>query len=431
MAAEEQVGIYDAAGREVATVPRSRMRAENLRHGATAVVVRDGLGRVYVHRRTTIKDVYPGLLDFAAGGVLQAGEDAHAGAVREAAEELGVQGVPLVTAGEADYADRSSTYRAFRYTTTYDGPIRWQPEEVSWGDWFTVGALCRLLERTPDDVVPDSRELWAAQLTAWNDDRVELEGGREHHTALVEGRWIDRSPWHDDLAPWLLAETRLMPAIVGRLPIEVPVPVVVETDPLVVRHRRVEGATCDPTALTGDDGQQVGRFLRVLHDLPGSVGAAAAVRSAADDRRARAELVSGLRSVALPLVPPSLVAVAERLLDGVQAVGAQRLCHGDLVGEHLLVRAGRVSGVIDWGDARVTDPAVDLAWVLHGTTEAFANQVARSYGVTPDEAGRAAQWFALVPWHALARAVTLSADDARRGFLPDVIAALQRWSAGT
>lgn len=431
MAAEEQVGVYDEAGQEVTSVPRSRMRAENLRHGATAVVVRDGLGRVYVHRRTTTKDVYPGLLDFAAGGVLQAGENPHDGAVREAAEELGVQGVPLVTAGEADYADRSSTYRAFRYTTTYDGPIRWQPEEVSWGDWFTVGALCRLLEQTPDDVVPDSRALWAAQLAAWNDDRVELEGGWDNRTSLVEGRWVDRSPRHDDLAPWLLAETRLLPAIVGRLPIAVPVPVVVEPDPLVVRHALVQGTACEPSALTREDGGEVGHFLRMLHDLPGSVATAAAVRSAADDRRARDKLVSGLRSVALPLVPPSLFAVAERLLDGVQAVSAQRLCHGDLVREHLLVRAGRVSGVIDWGDARVTDPAVDLAWPLHGTSDSFARQVTRSYGVTPDEARRAAQWFALVPWHALARAQTLRVDGARPGLLPDVIAALQSWNAGT
>ncbi|MEO6997859.1 MAG: phosphotransferase [Terracoccus sp.] len=431
MAAEEQVGVYDADGREVTSVPRSRMRAENLRHGATAVVVRDDLGRVYVHRRTTTKDVYPGLLDFAAGGVLQAGENPYDGAVREAAEELGVQGVPLVDAGEADYADRSSTYRAFRYITIYDGPIRWQPEEVSWGDWFTVRALCRLLAQTPDDVVPDSRALWAAQLTAWNDDRVELEGGWDNRTCLVEGRWVDRSPRHDHLAPWLLAETRLLPTLVERLPIEVPVPVVVEHDPLVVRHRLVPGAACDPGALTREDGQEVGRFLRVLHDLPGSVAAAAAVRSAADDIRARDELVSGLRSVVLPLMPPSLVAPAERLLDRVRAVGAQRLCHGDLVREHLLVSGGKVSGVIDWGDARVTDPAVDLAWALHGTTESFARQVTRSYGLTPAEAGRAAQWFALVPWHALARAVTLSPDDVGPGLLPEVIVALQRWNAGT
>ena len=431
MAVEEQVGVYDSAGREVASVPRSRMRAENLRHGATAVVVRDGLGRVYVHRRTTTKDVYPGLLDFAAGGVLQAGENPHDGAVREAAEELGVQGVPLVAAGEADYADRHSRYRAFRYTTTYDGPIRWQPEEVSGGDWFTVGALCRLLEQTPDDIVPDSRALWAAQLADWNDDRVALEEGWDNHTALVEGRWVDRSPRRDDLAPWLLAETRLLPTIVGGLPLEVPVPVVVEHDPLVVRHRLVEGTACDPSVLSPEDGREVGHFLRVLHDLPGSVASTAAVRSGADDRRARDELVSALRSAALPLVPPSLVAVAERLLDGAAIVGAQRLCHGDLVREHLLVRAGRVSGVIDWGDARVTDPAVDLAWLLNGTNESFAHRVIRSYGVTRDEAARAARWFALMPWQALSRGVTLGSDDDRRDLVGEVIAALLRWNART
>lgn len=431
MAAEEQVGIYDAAGREVAVVPRSRMRAENLRHGATAVVVRDRLGRVYVHRRTTTKDVYPGLLDFAAGGVLQAGEDAHDGAVREAAEELGVQGVPLVAAGEADYTDRCSTYRAFRYTTTYDGPIRWQPEEVSWGDWFTVGALCRLLQQAPDDVVPDSRELWAAQLNAWNENRVELEGGSDNHTWLVEGRWVDRSPRHDDLAPWLLAETRLLPAIVGRLPLEVPVPVVVEQGPLVVRHRRVEGAACDPSALTGADGREVGHFLRALHDVPGSVVRSAAVRSAVDDHRTRGELVSRLRSSALPLVPPSLLSVAERLLGAVATVGEQTLCHADLTGDHLLAQAGRVSGVIDWGDARVTDPALDLAWLLHATNDSFSRQVRSSYRVTPEQSTRAAQWFALIPWHALARAVDQGDGEAGRRSLPEVTSALARWNAAT
>lgn len=431
MVVEEQVGVYDADGHEVAAVPRSRMRAENLRHGATAVVVRDGLGRVYVHRRTTTKDVYPGLLDFAAGGVLQAGEDPHDGAVREAAEELGVHGVALVPAGEDDYADPHSRYRAFRYTTTYDGPIRWQPEEVSGGDWFTVGALCRLLAQTPDDVVPDSRALWAAQLAAWNDDRVELGGGWDNHTSLVEGRWVDRSPRHDDLAPWLLAETRLLPMIAGGLPLEVPVPVVVELDPLVVRHRLVEGSTCDPSVLTPEDGRTVGHFLRTLHDLPGSVAAAAGVRSGADDRQARHELGSALRSVVLPLLPPSLVTVAERLLDGATTVDAQRLCHGDLVREHLLVRAGRVSGVIDWGDARVTDPAIDLAWALNATNGPFMLQVVNTYGVTPDEATRAARWYALVPWHALVRSVTLGVDDARDGLVSEVIAALQRWNALT
>src|SRR5687767_10874148 len=113
--AEEQVALYDEAGRVAGSVPRSIMRARNLRHAASSIVVRDSAGRIYLHRRTTTKDVYPGLLDFAAGGVVVAGEDPDVGAVREVEEELGVTGVALEPLGVADYADDATCYRAFRY----------------------------------------------------------------------------------------------------------------------------------------------------------------------------------------------------------------------------------------------------------------------------------------------------------------------------
>jgi 8-oxo-dGTP pyrophosphatase MutT (NUDIX family) len=59
------------------------MRADNLIHGATGVVVRNSSGQIYVHRRTDTKDVYPGRYDFAAGGVLAVGEDPDEAALRE------------------------------------------------------------------------------------------------------------------------------------------------------------------------------------------------------------------------------------------------------------------------------------------------------------------------------------------------------------
>lgn len=169
MTADEIVDLYDEFGAVVGEATRSLVRAQNLRHGATAVLVRDALGRVYVHRRTTTKDVYPGLLDFAAGGVLRAGENPHDGALREVQEELGVVGAALTTVGPADYTDEVSRHRAFRYTVTFDGPIRWQPEEVSWGTWLTVAALRRAIALAPEEFVPDSRVLWADLLAIWAD----------------------------------------------------------------------------------------------------------------------------------------------------------------------------------------------------------------------------------------------------------------------
>jgi len=167
MAADELVALYDEEGHVVGSAPRWVMRARNLRHAASSVVVRDRLGRIYLHRRTVTKDVYPGLLDFAAGGVVLAGEDPAAGAVREAEEELGVTGVVFEPHDTADYEDQATRYRAFRYVVTYDGPIRWQAEEVSWGDWVTVQELVRRLDDEPTTFVPDSVRLWGATVRRW------------------------------------------------------------------------------------------------------------------------------------------------------------------------------------------------------------------------------------------------------------------------
>lgn len=70
--ADEIVALYDEHGRECRSAPRSRMRAENLRHAATCIVLRDEAGGIFLHRRTMTKDMFPGLCDFAAGGVLAA-----------------------------------------------------------------------------------------------------------------------------------------------------------------------------------------------------------------------------------------------------------------------------------------------------------------------------------------------------------------------
>ena len=94
--ADELVARFDAAGNLVGACRRSVMRRDNAWH-ARVVDRRPGAGGdVYLHRRTLSKDVFPGLLDFAAGGVVLAGEDPVAGALRELNEELGVHGAELV-----------------------------------------------------------------------------------------------------------------------------------------------------------------------------------------------------------------------------------------------------------------------------------------------------------------------------------------------
>ena len=157
---DELVACYDPAdadGRTVGTAPRSRIRAENIPHGATAVLVRDPAGRVYVHRRTETKDIYPGCHDCFAGGVVLAGERPDDAAARELAEELGISGVPLEPSFRFWYADGNTHYLAFVYATTWDGPVVHQPEEVAAGGWMPVPELLERLADPGWSFVPDGR----------------------------------------------------------------------------------------------------------------------------------------------------------------------------------------------------------------------------------------------------------------------------------
>ncbi len=199
---DEVAAHYDEAGSVVGAVTRRRLRHENLWHAASSVVVRDSLGRIYLHRRTTTKDVYPGLLDFAAGGVVLAGEDPAAGAVREVEEELGVVGVPLTPHGVVAYGDAHTRYHAHRFVVVWDGPIRWQPEEVSGGEWVTLGQLVDLIEDAPHTVVPDSAAVWSELLLSWGasetDHRAWAGPGQE-----ASGR-VPRAGPGESLTPSLL-----------------------------------------------------------------------------------------------------------------------------------------------------------------------------------------------------------------------------------
>ncbi len=164
MSDDEQVEVLAEDGSVLGVVDRHRMRTDNLLHRATGVILRDPAGRVYVHRRTDTKDVFPGMYDCCAGGVVGAGEDILAAAERELAEELGVRDVPLRPLLVGRYEDVHTRYVAHVYEATWNGPITWQPDEVAWGDWFTLSELRELLADPARPFVPDTRALLAGWL---------------------------------------------------------------------------------------------------------------------------------------------------------------------------------------------------------------------------------------------------------------------------
>jgi isopentenyldiphosphate isomerase len=155
----EQVALVDEHGRVVGSAPRSVVRRDNLRHAATAVLVRDPQGRIYLHRRSDTKDWAPGRWDAAAGGVIAVGEEPHPSAVRELEEELGIAGVDLVALGTHLYEDDATRCFEHAYEAVWDGPVRHQPEEVAEGRWVTLAELAAVLADPDVAFVPDTRQL--------------------------------------------------------------------------------------------------------------------------------------------------------------------------------------------------------------------------------------------------------------------------------
>ena len=153
----ESVDVVDEDDRVVRTVTRSEMRRDRLRHRAVFVAVLDGSGRLLVHRRSITKDVWPGWLDLAVGGVVTSGETYVEAARRELAEEIGVVGIDPVEIDHGriqvyDDSDVSLVGRCFAVTTS--GPFEFADGEVSEAWWVSRDEFEEL--RVRERFLPDS-----------------------------------------------------------------------------------------------------------------------------------------------------------------------------------------------------------------------------------------------------------------------------------
>lgn len=151
--ADERIQVVDARNRPCGSAPRVAMRRFRFWHRATYIVVCNAAGELCVQRRTLTKEVFPGQLDLAAGGVVGAGEAVHVAARRELAEELGITGVPLRHVLEFVHARGGHHIFGSAFRVDHDGPLRLQAEEVAEAFWRAPGEALAL-----DGVTPDTRQ---------------------------------------------------------------------------------------------------------------------------------------------------------------------------------------------------------------------------------------------------------------------------------
>ncbi|WP_075736115.1 NUDIX domain-containing protein [Streptomyces acidiscabies] len=142
-AADEILDIVDEQDNVIGQLPRGEVYADGLRHRCVFIQARDAEGRLFVHRRTPTKLVFPSLYDMFVGGVVGAGEAYDAAALREAEEELGVSGLPqpefLFKFLYDDGAGRS--WWSAVYEVLCELPVVPQVEEVEWYGYLSEGEV--------------------------------------------------------------------------------------------------------------------------------------------------------------------------------------------------------------------------------------------------------------------------------------------------
>ena len=220
--------------------------------------------------------------------------------------------------------------------------------------------------------------------------------GTEYDLAIVidseRRRWYVRAPITDLAGAALEAEVTLLEAMAqslneDALPFAVPAPAGFAHLPeggRAVVYQSLPGQSLRLDMLGPGPGlsASVGRALASIHELPAAIveNAGLPVYEAESYRQRRLSEVD--EAAKTGKVPASLLRRCENALENV-AIWRFRptVVHGDLTADHVLTGGSEVTGILGWSEAKVADPADDLAWLLVAAPPDAVDSIMEAYSL--------------------------------------------------
>lgn len=235
---------------------------------------------------------------------------------------------------------------------------------------------------------------------------------------LVDGRWAFRFPRRQVVVAGLEREIAVLPLLASRLPAAIPVPHYVGRPGAgypwpFVGSPFIPGG--EPFQTRPSDAERVAlaapiaSFLRSLHSIDPDDHLVTARLPLDANRRSdmpyRVDFThrrfAELRELGVWDAPRDLAELIESARH-LPAPAAPRLTHGDLHLRHVLIDRGRLSGVIDWIDVGLADPAIDLPLYWGFVPSAGRAAFRAAYGPIDDAQLLRARVLAVFLWSTIA-----------------------------
>jgi aminoglycoside phosphotransferase (APT) family kinase protein len=216
-----------------------------------------------------------------------------------------------------------------------------------------------------ESITERARQAIAEAVPALRDAPWSPLGRGTDHTAFRVGEYVVRIGAPDETE----RERALLDIVRSRVTLCVPEPVFAHDGVMI--YPLLTGTPLLGQALPPGGAEALGRFIRQLHDVPLARVEGLAPCEPVDpedwlrDLHGDPELLDQLTAEP-PAATTSLV-----------------LCHADLGAEHLLSDGRTLTGVIDWSDASLTDPAIDFARIYRDFGPAALEATLEAYGGLP------------------------------------------------
>lgn len=152
------VDIVDEEDNVIDTVPKQQAHDMVLLHRGAAALVFNSKGGILVHKRASIKGIYPGFYDMFVGGWVQHGEDYREAAMREVEEEVGIKDPDLRFLFKHRYTCEIDDYFVEIFSCIYDGGLKLQEDEVAEAYFVTIDQLEGMFKTK--EFCPDSLEIF-------------------------------------------------------------------------------------------------------------------------------------------------------------------------------------------------------------------------------------------------------------------------------